>query len=55
VTYVKNVHERLVFRFGRQTGIRSASDVVEQLQEQFESERKKCRQQLSTFWKWKSN
>ena len=34
---LKNMHDRLAFRFGRQTGIRSTSDTVDQLQAQIES------------------
>jgi hypothetical protein len=30
------VHDRLAFRFGRRTGIRSTSDVVDQLQAEIE-------------------
>jgi hypothetical protein len=33
---LKSMHDRLVFRFGRQTGIRSTSDVVDQLQAEIE-------------------
>jgi predicted phage tail protein len=34
---LKTVHDRLAFRFGRQTGLRSTSDTVDQLQAQIES------------------
>jgi len=30
---LKNMHDRLAFRFGRQTGLRLTSDTVDQLQE----------------------
>jgi hypothetical protein len=33
----KNMHDRLAFRFGRQAGIRSTSDTVDQLQAQIEN------------------
>jgi len=33
---LKTMHDRLAFRFGRQTGIRSTSDTVDQLQAQIE-------------------
>ena len=34
---LKSMHDRLAFRFGRQTGLRSTNDVVEQLQAQIAS------------------
>jgi excinuclease UvrABC nuclease subunit len=34
--FLKNERNRLAFRFGRQTGLRSTSDVVDQLQAQIE-------------------
>jgi len=37
---LKNERNRLAFRFGRATALRSASDVVDQLQAQLEAERK---------------
>jgi hypothetical protein len=36
---LKNERNRLAFRFGRATALRSTSDVVEQLQAQLEAER----------------
>jgi ferritin len=33
---LKSVHDRLAFRFGRQSGIRPTSDTVEQLQAQID-------------------
>ena len=34
---LKSMHDRLAFRFGRQTGLRLTSDTVDQLQAQIES------------------
>ena len=34
---LKTMHDRLAFRFGRQTALRSTCDTVEQLQAQIES------------------
>jgi hypothetical protein len=36
LTIFKNERNRLAFRFGRQTALRSANDVVDQLQKQIE-------------------
>jgi hypothetical protein len=33
---LKNMHDRLAFRFGRQSGVHSTSDTVEQLQAQID-------------------
>ena len=36
---LKNAHNRLAFRFGRQSGIRSTSDAIDQLEAQLRAER----------------
>ena len=40
MTILKNGRTRLAFRFGRASALRSASDVIDQLQAQLEAERK---------------
>jgi len=40
MTILKNERNRLAFRFGRATALRSTNDVIDQLQAQLEAERK---------------
>ena len=40
ISFLKNGRTRLAFQFGRASALRSTSDVIDQLQAQFEAERK---------------
>ena len=44
---LKNKHDRFAFQFGRQSGLRSIDDAVEQLSEQLRSERAQHRFDLA--------